>query len=394
MARIELNGITKTFAEGDNEIVAVDDADLTVEDDEFLVMVGPSGSGKSTLLRMIAGLERQTCGEITIDGTPVGDLEPSERNIAMVFQNYALYPNMSVRENMSFGLKMSTDLSEDGIDERVEDAARTMNIGHMLDSDPSQLSGGEKQRVAIGRATVRDPSAFLMDEPLSNLDAKLRAEMRTEIKRLQRELGVTTVYVTHNQTEAMTMGDRLAILNNGEIQQVGTPLECFYRPNNRFVAGFVGSPSMNFFDGTARGGALQCNGFGYDLSERMQKNVGSHGELALGVRPEDIELYEEKVDSNSIEVVVGVVELMGSISYVYFRATDQDTRGTFVAETEGQRPISEDQTLYAHIPAADAHLFDSTTGETLHQRSVESDIETLDRRQPQSASAHFGDTTT
>ena len=394
MARIELNGITKTFAEGNDKIVAVDDVDLTIEDGEFIIMVGPSGSGKSTLLRMIAGLERQTSGEITIDSTPVDDLEPAERNIAMVFQNYALYPNMSVRENMRFGLKMSTDFSDDEINERVEDAAQTMDIHNMLDSDPSQLSGGEKQRVAIGRATVRDPSAFLMDEPLSNLDAKLRAEMRTEIKRLQSELGVTTVYVTHNQTEAMTMGDRLAVLNNGKLQQIGTPLECFYRPNNRFVAGFIGSPSMNFFDGTARGGTLQCDGFGYNLSERMQKNVGSHGELALGIRPEDIELHEEVVNSNSIEVVVDVVEPMGSISYAYCRAVDQNTGETTVVETEGQRPISKDQTLYAHIPPADAHLFDSTTGETIHQRELKGNIETLNGKQPQSTIEHSDDINT
>ena len=370
MARIELNGITKTFAEGSNEIVAVDDVDLTIEDDEFLIMVGPSGSGKSTLLRMIAGLERQTEGEITIDGTSIGDREPGERNIAMVFQNYALYPNMSVRGNMSFGLKMSTDLSDDEIDDRVEDAAQTMNIGHMLDSDPSQLSGGEKQRVAIGRATVRDPNAFLMDEPLSNLDAKLRAEMRTEIKRLQRELGVTTVYVTHNQTEAMTMGDRLAILNDGKLQQVGTPLECFYRPTNTFVAGFVGSPSMNFFEVTLDGDRLEADGISYDVDPDATEEIDDGTDLQFGARPEDIELREEADSPDDFECVVDVVEPMGSRKYVYFTRPEIDGEETFVAEVDGQLPIESGETWFVHVPKDTFYLFDQQSGEAVHHRRL------------------------
>ncbi|RJT02199.1 ABC transporter ATP-binding protein [Halococcus sp. IIIV-5B] len=372
MARIELNGITKTFAEGSDEIVAVDDVDLTVEDDEFLIMVGPSGSGKSTLLRMIAGLERQTEGEITIDGEPIGDLEPGERNIAMVFQNYALYPNMSVKGNMSFGLKMSTDLSDDEIDTRVEDAAQTMNIGHMLDSDPSQLSGGEKQRVAIGRATVRDPNAFLMDEPLSNLDAKLRAEMRTEIKRLQRELGVTTVYVTHNQTEAMTMGDRLAILNDGKLQQVGTPLECFYRPANTFVAGFVGSPSMNFFEVTLDSDRLTADGISYDVDPDATEGIDDGTELLFGVRPEDIELREEGDSPDDFECVVDVVEPMGSRKYVYFTRPEGESESdeTFVAEVDGQLPIESGETWFVHVPKDTFYLFERASGEAVHHRRL------------------------
>jgi len=225
MAQITLDSVTKRFGSGDGAIVAVDDVSLGIEDGEFVVFVGPSGSGKSTLLRVVAGLERQSEGDVVIGNTLVNELGPRARNIAMVFQNYALYPNMTVEDNMSFGLKMSTDLDPDEIQERVRDTAETMGIGGLLDNTPGEMSGGQQQRVALGRAIVRDPEVFLMDEPLSNLDAKLRTQMRTEINRLQNELDVTTLYVTHDQTEAMTMGDRLVVLNYGELQQIGTPLD-------------------------------------------------------------------------------------------------------------------------------------------------------------------------
>ncbi|WP_262176323.1 ABC transporter ATP-binding protein [Haloarcula laminariae] len=382
MAEITINDVTKEFGDGTESVTAVDDVSLDIADGEFVVFVGPSGSGKSTLMRIVAGLETQTEGDIEIGDTVVNQLGPRARDIAMVFQNYALYPNMTVEENMSFGLKMSTDMSADDIETSVTSTAEMMGIESLLDNKPGELSGGQQQRVALGRAIVRDPNVFLMDEPLSNLDAKLRAEMRTEINRLQNDLGVTTLYVTHDQTEAMTMGDRLVVLDHGELQQVGTPLECFYRPANRFVASFIGSPSMNFFDGTARGGSLQCGGFEYTLSDRMQGNVGSHGDLALGIRPEDVELHKEAVDANSFEVTVDVVEPMGSISYVYCKVVGQESDETFVVEVDGQQPVTEGDERYAHVPVTEAHLFDGATGETLHQRKLDGD--TLDSLTQQS----------
>jgi multiple sugar transport system ATP-binding protein len=373
MASITLNDVTKRFGEGGEAVVAVDDVSLDIEDGEFIVFVGPSGSGKSTLMRIVAGLETQSEGDVFIGDTLVNQLGPRARDIAMVFQNYALYPNMTVEENMSFGLKMSTDLSDDEIERQVTDAAEMMGIGNLLDNTPGELSGGQQQRVALGRAIVRDPNVFLMDEPLSNLDAKLRTTMRTEINRLQNDLDVTTLYVTHDQTEAMTMGDRLVVLNYGELQQVGTPLECFYRPANRFVAGFIGSPSMNFFEGDVDDGTLSVDGFDYDLSERMRSNVGDRTEVTLGGRPEDFDLSDDPSDENSFEVAVDVVEPMGSISYVYVRPVDRSHDDTFVVEIDGQRPVSEGQRMYAHIPSQDIHLFDRRTGKTIHQRRLDNE---------------------
>ena len=375
MAQITLDSVTKRFGSGDGAIVAVDDVSLGIEDGEFVVFVGPSGSGKSTLLRVVAGLERQSEGDVVIGNTLVNELGPRARNIAMVFQNYALYPNMTVEENMSFGLKMSTDLDPDEIQERVRDTAETMGIGGLLDNTPGEMSGGQQQRVALGRAIVRDPDVFLMDEPLSNLDAKLRTQMRTEINRLQNELGVTTLYVTHDQTEAMTMGDRLVVLNYGELQQIGTPLDCFYRPANRFVAGFLGSPSMNFFEGRIEGGTLRADGFDYDLTERMQSSVGSRNEVTLGIRPEDAAVHDRPSSDHEFEALVDVVEPMGSISYVYLRAAGQEADRTFIVETEGQRSITEGEQVYVEVPDHDVHLFDGTDGETIHQRRLKPDAE-------------------
>ena len=375
MAQITLDSVTKRFGSGDGAIVAVDDVSLGIEDGEFVVFVGPSGSGKSTLLRVVAGLERQSEGDVVIGNTLVNELGPRARNIAMVFQNYALYPNMTVEDNMSFGLKMSTDLDPDEIQERVRDTAETMGIGGLLDNTPGEMSGGQQQRVALGRAIVRDPEVFLMDEPLSNLDAKLRTQMRTEINRLQNELGVTTLYVTHDQTEAMTMGDRLVVLNYGELQQIGTPLDCFYRPANRFVAGFLGSPSMNFFEGRIEGGTLRADGFDYDLTERMQSSVGSRNEVTLGIRPEDAAVHDRPSSDHEFEALVDVVEPMGSISYVYLRAAGQEADRTFIVETEGQRSITEGEQVYVEVPDHDVHLFDGTDGETIHQRRLKPDVE-------------------
>jgi len=375
MAQITLDSVTKRFGSGDGAIVAVDDVSLGIEDGEFVVFVGPSGSGKSTLLRVVAGLERQSEGDVVIGNTLVNELGPRARNIAMVFQNYALYPNMTVEDDMSFGLKMSTDLDPDEIQERVRDTAETMGIGGLLDNTPGEMSGGQQQRVALGRAIVRDPEVFLMDEPLSNLDAKLRTQMRTEINRLQNELDVTTLYVTHDQTEAMTMGDRLVVLNYGELQQIGTPLDCFYRPANRFVAGFLGSPSMNFFEGRIEGGTLRADGFDYDLTERMQSSVGSRNEVTLGIRPEDAAVHDRPSSDHEFEALVDVVEPMGSISYVYLRAAGQEADRTFIVETEGQRSITEGEQVYVEVPDHDVHLFDGTDGETIHQRRLKPDAE-------------------
>jgi multiple sugar transport system ATP-binding protein len=374
MARIELDNIEKVFGEGGDEIVAVDGVDLTVTDGEFLVLVGPSGSGKSTLLRVVAGLEEQTDGDVRIDGEVVNGHRPRERDIAMVFQNYALYPNMTVRENMRFGLRMSTDLSTAEIDGKVERAAEIMEIDDLLDNTPDQLSGGEKQRAALGRAIVRDPQAFLMDEPLSNLDAKLRTIMRTEIKRLQSELDVTTIYVTHDQTEAMTMGDRLVILDGGEIQQVGTPLECFYRPSNLFVAGFIGSPSMNFFDADRQGRTLVGAGIEYTLPDAVLAAVGDVSALTIGARPEAVELFGTPQSDNDFECEIDVVEPMGSIKYVYL-APVGSSREPFVVEVEGQRPIKPDDTVFAHIAADSFHLFDAASGEALYHRELDDEAE-------------------
>ncbi|WP_222913065.1 ABC transporter ATP-binding protein [Natrinema sp. SYSU A 869] len=383
MSRIDIDDVTKSYGAGENDIIAVDDVSLHIDDGEFVIFVGPSGSGKSTLLRIVAGLEEQTEGDVVIGDTIVNELSPRARNIAMVFQNYALYPNMTVEENMSFGLKMSTELSSDEIEDRVHETAETMGIDQLLENTPGEMSGGQQQRVALGRAIVRDPDIFLMDEPLSNLDAKLRTEMRTEINRLQNELDVTTLYVTHDQTEAMTMGDRLVVLNHGEIQQVGTPLECFYRPTNQFVAGFLGSPSMNFFDGRVEGSTFRADGFDYDLTEQMQSAIGDREELVLGIRPEDVTLHERGGSSHEFEAVVDVVEPMGSISYVYLRAQDQTSDQTFIVETDDQYPITEGQHVYVEVPHRTVHLFNAGDGETIHQRQLDEGAEVALRERKQ-----------
>ncbi|SEP08252.1 carbohydrate ABC transporter ATP-binding protein, CUT1 family [Halogranum amylolyticum] len=375
MASITIDDVTKRFGDSGNSVVAVDDISLEIKDGEFVVFVGPSGSGKSTLMRTVAGLETQSEGDIYIGDALVNQFGPRARDIAMVFQNYALYPNMTVQENMSFGLKMSTDLSKEEIEEQVTSAAEMMGIGNLLDNKPGELSGGQQQRVALGRAIVRDPNVFLMDEPLSNLDAKLRTTMRTEINRLQNDLDVTTLYVTHDQTEAMTMGDRLVVLNYGELQQVGTPLECFYRPANQFVAGFIGSPSMNFFEGHLEGGTLQADGFDFDLTGQMQSSVENQNEIVLGIRPEDITLHERANVNYEFEAVVDVVEPMGSISYVYLRPRTQESDKTFVVEADGKQPITEGEHINVKIPKEDVHLFDAISGETIHQRKLDSDTE-------------------
>lgn len=349
MSKVRLSDVTKVY----DDVLAVEEVDLTVQDGEFLVMVGPSGCGKSTTLRMVAGLETITAGEIGIGDQVVNDVRPQDRNIAMVFQNYALYPHMTVRENMSFGLKLSDEFDNEEIKKRVKEAADLLEIPELLDQYPKQLSGGQQQRVALGRAIVRDPDVFLMDEPLSNLDAKLRTQMRTELQRIQEELGVTTIYVTHDQTEAMTMGDRIAILNDGRLQQVAKPEVCYDQPNNQFVAGFIGSPSMNFFDVAVSpvGNEIRLQGDGFETT--LPGTLDS-GKYTIGIRPEDFTIAD---DDGHIETEVDVVEPMGADNYLYLHPVGSNNDSEIVARVDSEyRPESGD-TVELDFVATDTHFF-------------------------------------
>src|SRR6185369_17750377 len=287
MAEITLRGVTKRYPDGTE---AVKQVDLDIGDGEFMILVGPSGCGKSTALRMIAGLEDISEGDLVIGGERVNDLAPRDRDIAMVFQNYALYPHMTVRDNMGFALKIAGE-EKASINQKVEEAARILDLSGHLDRKPANLSGGQRQRVAMGRAIVRSPSAFLMDEPLSNLDAKLRVQMRTEVSRIQQRLGVTTVYVTHDQTEALTLGDRVAVMRSGALQQVGSPMELYNDPVNLFVAGFIGSPAMNFMPATVSGDSVELPIGTVRLPQELRDKVGHADgrQLLAGIRPENFE---------------------------------------------------------------------------------------------------------
>jgi len=379
MGELEIRDLTKIFHDDGGDIVAVDDLDIEIEDGELIVLVGPSGCGKSTTLRCVAGLESPTDGDIVLDGTVVTDQKPKQRDMAMVFQSYALYPHMTSRENMEFGLKMATELPKDEIKSRVQETAEMLGISELLEKKPDELSGGQQQRVALGRAIVREPEVFLMDEPLSNLDAKLRTQMRTELQALQQDLGVTTLYVTHDQTEAMTMSDRIAVLNDGELQQFGTPLECYHEPENEFVAGFIGSPSMNFFDvkldTTGDDPALVHGGFRYDLDEDVYADIKGHGErFTLGIRPEDIKLATADED-NAVTTTVEVTEPLGEVTYVYLGIDDRQ----YTATLEGDMVIEAGRTLTIKFPQDRIHVFDGQTGEALRNRSRPDDevIESL-----------------
>jgi multiple sugar transport system ATP-binding protein len=325
MAEIQFNGVWKRYPDG---FEAVKDMNLDIRDGEFMILVGPSGCGKSTALRMIAGLEDITEGDLVIGGEVVNDLPPKDRDIAMVFQNYALYPHMTVRENMGFALKLAkTDKGE--IDSKVGDAAKILDLEQHLERKPANLSGGQRQRVAMGRAIVRDPKAFLMDEPLSNLDAKLRVQMRTEVSRIQQRLGTTMVYVTHDQTEAMTLGDRVAVMRAGIIQQVDTPSNLYEEPVNLFVAGFIGSPSMNFLPGRLEGDSVKLP-FGEfklpdELRRRLEQGTGGHKagmDVIVGIRPENFEDAAIETapafEHIKFNTKLDVVESMGSEFFVYF----------------------------------------------------------------------------
>jgi multiple sugar transport system ATP-binding protein len=385
MSSIEFESVTKVY---DGEIVAVEDFDLTINSGEFLTLVGPSGSGKSTLLRMVAGLEEITDGTISIGSETVNKLPPRYRDIAMVFQSYALYPHLSVRENMAFGLKRSTDLPDEEIYNRVEEAAELMGIPELLDDRPKQLSGGQQQRVATGRAIVREPAVFLFDEPLSNLDAKLRKHMRTELQRIQQELETTTIYVTHDQEEAMTMSDRITILNHGELQQVGTPREVYNDPRNLFVAQFIGSPSMNIFnvtyESTENGGRLTGD-VEIPLESEYANQIEAIGgeDLKLGVRPEHISVSRTS-DEGDVTAHVDIIEPLGARDLLYFELKDEINDETLVSgdasaldedesspEEEVQErkafiepeSISQDaHEVFLNLDLERAHLFDVETG--------------------------------
>jgi multiple sugar transport system ATP-binding protein len=320
MAEVVMEHLTKRYPDG---FEAVKDMSLDVEDGEFVILVGPSGCGKSTALKMIAGLEDITDGELRIGEQVVNGLAPKDRDIAMVFQNYALYPHMTVRENMAFPLELAK-LPDEEIDEKVTEAATILDLTEHLDRKPANLSGGQRQRVAMGRAIVRDPKAFLMDEPLSNLDAKLRVQMRTVVARLQQRLGTTTVYVTHDQTEAMTLGDRVAVMRTGTLQQVGPPSELYNRPINLFVAGFIGSPAMNFMPGELRDGVVETPLGEIQLHEQARTRAGNHrGSVIVGIRPEsfqDASMVGDDVRGRGVtfKAKIDLIESLGAEEYVYF----------------------------------------------------------------------------
>lgn len=342
MASITLTDLIKAY--GETQVLHGVSGDI--QDGEFIVIVGPSGCGKSTLLRMVAGLESVTGGDIRIGERVVNDLEPAQRDIAMVFQNYALYPHMSVYDNMAYGLKIRR-LSKDKIRKRVEDAADILEIRQYLDRKPRQLSGGQRQRVAMGRAIVRDPQVFLFDEPLSNLDAKLRVQMRLEIKSLQRRLGVTSIYVTHDQVEAMTLGDRLMVLNGGYVEQFGTPIELYERPATTFVAGFIGSPAMNFLSARIEGQALRLAG---GTSVPISRSLS--GDITLGIRPEHL----SPADDGPFALKVLMTEQLGANTLVHGQL--EGSSESLVVSLPGLQPMEADRVLKLECDEASLHFFD------------------------------------
>ena len=358
MAEITLNDVKKRYG----ETQVIHGVDLAIQDGEFIVIVGPSGCGKSTLLRMIAGLEQISDGDVSIGGRVVNDLEPKDRDIAMVFQNYALYPHMSVFNNMAYGLKIRGIESAE-IRRRVEEAANLLELQGLLERQPRQLSGGQRQRVAMGRAIVREPSVFLFDEPLSNLDAKLRVQMRIEIKRLQARLGITSVYVTHDQVEAMTLGHRLLVLSGGYVEQLGTPIELYQRPASLFVAGFIGSPSMNFLDGEIgdSGDRVDLPG-GESLSLGAMGHQGSAGRpVTLGVRPEHMTVVSD--GSDVAHLTVDLVEKLGADTLVHGRFGAGSTDLTL--RLSGIQDPAPGQTLPLSVRPDDIHLFDKDSGKRI-----------------------------
>ena len=350
MSFLDLKNVTKIYPNGTK---AVHETSLSIEDGEFMVFVGPSGCGKSTLLRMVAGLEDITEGEITLDGNLINEVDPSERDIAMVFQNYALYPHMNVYNNLAYGLK-NRGIDKKDIEQKVNEAAKLLQISDYLERKPSMLSGGQRQRVAMGRAIVRNPKIFLFDEPLSNLDAKLRIQMRLEIKKLQQKVGVTSIFVTHDQTEAMTLADKLAVINNGVIEQLATPIEIYNNPKSLFVAGFIGSPQMNFIDGELRNNTLSAEGFEI-------KNVKSdfNGDITLGIRPEHL----SQSDNGLINLNVDLVEQLGSDNLVYGQLKDKKD---FCYRCPGNLTIKKGDKLSLKIDNENYFVFDKSSGKRVN----------------------------
>jgi multiple sugar transport system ATP-binding protein len=361
MATVTFDHMTKTYADG---ITGVHDLELLIKDGEFLVLVGPSGCGKTTALRCVAGLEQVTSGAIKIDDRVVNRVPSKDRNIAMVFQSYALYPHMTVFDNLAFGLKLLKTPKQE-IRRRVEEAAKILNLDHLLDRKPKALSGGQRQRVALGRAIVREPAAFLMDEPLSNLDAKLRVQTRAEILKLQQGLGTTTIYVTHDQVEAMTMGDRIAVMRDGYLQQVGSPPELYTRPVNKFVAGFIGSPAMNFATARADDGALKLGSATLELSgERAKAAAQRKGkDLEIGFRPEDLQLANGDAPGGAVRLPakVEVVEYLGNQELLH-----ADAEGTeIVALVPSERKVQIGDNVEFALAQEKLHIFDPETEESL-----------------------------
>ena len=350
MSFLDLKNVTKIYPNGTK---AVHETSLSIEEGEFMVFVGPSGCGKSTLLRMVAGLEDITEGEITLDGNLINETDPSERDIAMVFQNYALYPHMNVYNNLAYGLK-NRGIDKKDIEQKVNDAAKLLQISDYLERKPSMLSGGQRQRVAMGRAIVRNPKIFLFDEPLSNLDAKLRIQMRLEIKKLQQKVGVTSIFVTHDQTEAMTLADKLAVINNGVIEQLATPIEIYNNPKSLFVAGFIGSPQMNFIEGELKNNTLSAEGFEI-------KNIKSdfNGDITLGIRPEHL----SQSDNGLINLNVDLVEQLGSDNLVYGQLKDKKD---FCYRCPGNLTIKKGDKLSLNIDNENYFIFDKSSGKRVN----------------------------
>ena len=358
MAVVELNQVGKQYPGADE--LAVEDFNLVTEDGEFVVLVGPSGCGKTTTMRMIAGLEEHTQGAIKIGGRDVTGVAPKDRDIAMVFQSYALYPHMSVRDNMAFSLKLKKYGKAD-IKKRVEDAAEVLGITNLLDRKPRALSGGQRQRVALGRAIVRQPQVFLMDEPLSNLDAKLRVDMRAEIVKLHRKLGVTTFYVTHDQTEAMTMGQRIAVMKDGIVQQIDTPNNLYQQPSNTFVAGFIGTPAMNFLEANLSDGRASGQDFGITLDEARRQAVDGLGRVRIGIRPEHLHLPEAKTPESRLTGTVEVVEPLGSHTVIQVKVG----QSTLTAQIEPHQQVAMGDTVSLTCAPDRLYLFDVATDSAL-----------------------------
>jgi multiple sugar transport system ATP-binding protein len=382
MAAIDIKNIVKKYGDG---FPAVNDVSIDIQDGEFMILVGPSGCGKSTLLRMIVGLEDITSGDMMIGDKRVNDLAPRDRNLAMVFQNYALYPHLSVYENIAFPLRLA-GASDDEVDKKVRNASKTLELDEHLDRKPGNLSGGQRQRVAMGRAIVRDADAFLFDEPLSNLDAKLRGQMRTEISRLQKRLGITTVYVTHYQTEAMTLGDRVAVLKRGVLQQLATPRQLYTNPGNLFVAGFIGSPPMNFVPAEVDGTTVKMPFGTVEIPRERAERAQGKGLLIAGIRPEHFNdatvVDEDKRSGHTFRANVDVVEWLGNEAYAYipFEAPPEvqkqltqlehdldgdPMRTQLVVSLDGASRIAEGDEAEIWVDATKIHLFDPATGENL-----------------------------